>query len=367
MRQRRSREAEVMTAAARAIAAWDKMNDDNVVNGRDSFSARQKGCSCIIISLSLIMTVYMSISNWPDVNKDGKVDYDDLVARDIAFEAHLAQLAMDTNGDGSLNVKEIASAIHTNLDVDGDGTVEIEDVVSSLTNPSNSFGWSLLLAIELLVVAGGVCFYFYRTFCSHGRLQKGDRVKHGGKYGIISYGPDGDEDFKVTYDNSTTSGYVKTHQLQHVVKCGRFNVPSVSGVLCKKCNSVGSRVDTPTSSEGTALVLVKIAILGSFILYLVQVELTATHETVFGQSSANPMINLEASIDDVGVPITLSWSDLSVNRTISDTLTITTIQPNSGTMEPGTVCFFLFFFFVHHHLKSLQELLKIVFIPVCWI
>ena len=54
-----------------------------------------------------------------------------------------------------------------------------------------------------------------------------------------------------------------------------------------------------------------------------------------------PGMNQDASIDDHGVPVTLTWNDLSVQRmihpgTVQEKL-ITTVRPNSGSMVPGEI------------------------------
>ncbi len=48
-----------------------------------------------------------------------------------------------------------------------------------------------------------------------------------------------------------------------------------------------------------------------------------------------PDADLAASIDDVGVPITLSWRDLSVTRDLGDGRVITTVRPTNGALRPG--------------------------------
>ena len=89
------------------------------------------------------------------------------------------------------------------------------------------------------------------------------------------------------------------------------------------------------------VVVIKIVLLWCILIYLFALLSKAEYLAAFGSllsSRASTITtNLEASIDDVGVPITLSWNNLCVNRTISESLTITTIQPNSGIMHPGTV------------------------------
>ena len=54
-----------------------------------------------------------------------------------------------------------------------------------------------------------------------------------------------------------------------------------------------------------------------------------------------PGMNHDASIDDHGVPVTITWDDLSVQRiihpgTLQEKL-ITTVRPNSGSMVPGEI------------------------------
>ena len=47
-----------------------------------------------------------------------------------------------------------------------------------------------------------------------GQLTKGARVIVDGKDGVISYGPDSDEEYKVKFDSGSESGYLKADKLK---------------------------------------------------------------------------------------------------------------------------------------------------------
>ena len=117
---------------------------------------------------------------------------------------------------------------------------------------------------------------------------------------------------------------------------------SKSSASAARDKTINRNNEDKNSNKCTSkVVVIKIVLLWCILIYLFALLYRAEYLAAFGSllsSRASTITtNLEASIDDVGVPITLSWNNLCVNRTISESLTITTIQPNSGIMHPGTV------------------------------